>query len=98
MRQNSELRKAKRLNYRGTMLFEDESSRYYCYAQENNLSGEGMYFESEIALEPGKEIAIRLDNPPFKAAPKNYRAVVQWCRLVSETEYIDSYGVCVKYK
>ena len=97
MRRDSENRKAKRLNHKGTIMFAEESSRYYCYAQVNNLSGEGIYFESEIALEPGKEISIRLDNPPFKAAPKNYRAIVQWCRLLSETESIDAYGVGVKY-
>ena len=98
MKKSPEQRKAKRLNHRGTIMLTDESSGYYYYALVNNLSGEGMYFLSEHAFKPGKEIAIRLDNPPFKAAPKNYHATVRWCRLLSEDESTDTYGVGVKYR
>ena len=92
-----EKRKAKRFNYRDTIMFTDESSRYYCYAQVNNVSGEGMYFESEISLEPGKEIVIQFNNPPFKSAPKKYRAIVRWCELLSDDGSDGTFGVGVKY-
>jgi len=97
MRQDFEKRKAKRLIHRDTIMFTDESSRYYCYAQVNNVSGEGMYFESEIGLEPGKEIAIQFNNPPFKSAPKKYRAIICWCKLLSDDDSDGTFGVGVKY-
>jgi len=98
MNVSPEQRKAKRLNHRDTIMLTDESSGYYYYALVNNVSGEGMYFVSEYAFKPGKEIGIRFDNPPFKSAPKNYHAIVRWCRPLPEDESTDSFGVGVKYR
>ena len=98
MNKSPEQRKAKRLKHRGTIMLKDESSGYYFYAHVDNVSGEGMYFVSEHAFKPGKEIDIRFDNPPFKTAPKDYHAIVRWCKLLPEDESIDSYGVGVKYR
>ena len=97
MNKSPEQRKAKRLNHRGTIMLTDKASGYYSYALVTNVSGEGMYFVSEYAFQPGKEVDIRLDNPPFKSAPNDYHAIVCWCRLVSEDDSIDLYGVGVKY-
>jgi hypothetical protein len=98
MRQELEKRKAKRLNCRDTIMFTDESSRYYCYAQVKNVSGEGMYFESGSSLEPGNEIGIHFNNPPFKSAPKKYRATVRWCEYFSDDDESGAtFGVGVKY-
>ena len=93
----SENRKSVRLKQKGVIMLSDVSLDYYCYAQLGNVSGDGMYFESENALKPGSEIDIQFDNPPFKASPKNYRAIVRWCKPLSEDESIHSYGVGVKY-
>ena len=97
MRQELEKRKAKRFNYRDTIMFTDESSRYYCYARVVNVSGEGMYFESEIAMKPGQEIAIQFNNPPFKSVPKKCRAIVRWCEFLSDDVSDGTFGVGVKY-
>ena len=98
MKVSSEQRKAKRLNHRDTIMLTDESSGYYYYALVNNVSGEGMYFVSEYEFTPGKEIAIRFENPPFKSAPKNYHAIVRWCKQLFEGESNGSFGVGVKYR
>ena len=92
-----ENRKAVRIKQKGVIMLSDETSEYYCYAQLGNVSGDGMYFESENAFRPGSKIDIQYDNPPFKSSPKNYRAVVQWCRPLSEDESISSFGIGVKY-
>lgn len=93
-----ENRKAMRIKHRGTIMVSDESCDYYSYAQIGNVSSAGMYFESDHAFKQGKIIGIRFDNPPFKTAPKNYRATVQWCEILSDKDSILSYGVGVSYR
>jgi hypothetical protein len=52
-------------------MVSDDHAEYYVYAQIGNVSGNGMYFESDHALTPGKTIKIRYDNPPYKSLPKD---------------------------
>ncbi|UCG07426.1 MAG: PilZ domain-containing protein [Desulfobacterales bacterium] len=97
MKDRPERRNSKRLNHKDTVMLTDESSDFYCYGQLINLSGGGMYFETECNMKPGKEINIRFENPPFRSAPKNYLATVQWCRRLSDFDSIGTYGVGVMY-
>jgi hypothetical protein len=90
-------RRAARLQRKGVIMLSDESSEYYFYAQVGNISGDGMYFESENPLRPGSKLEIRYDNPPFKSSPKKYHAVVRWCKPLSDEETVNGYGVGVKY-
>jgi len=75
-------------------MLADDHSGYYCYAQLNNISGDGMYIETEYDFKPGTEIDIRFNNPPFRSAPKIYK----WCRQLIDNESAGSYGVGVKYR
>lgn len=97
MKTGSERRKDKRINQTGTIMVSDERAEYYAYAQIGNVSGSGMYFESEHALTPGRNIKIRYDNPPYKSMPKDYSATVQWCRRLSAKESMLSFGIGAKY-
>lgn len=92
-----EKRIAKRMIHKGTIMLCDDSTEYYTYAQARNLSGDGMYFESDQKFKRGRIIDIRLDNPPFKTAPKYYTAAVKWCKPLSFDESILPYGVGVKF-
>jgi len=93
-----ENRKAPRLKHKGTIMLSDDASGHYSYAQVGNVSGDGMYFESEHAIEQGRKIGIRFDNPPFKTAPNNYSATVQWCKPLSNDESQLPFGVGVKFR
>ena len=97
MLESFERRKIKRLNHRCTIMLADEHSGYYCYAQLNNISGDGMYLETEYRFASGAEIDIRFDKPPFRSALKKYHAIVKWCRPLDVDESESSYGVGVKY-
>ena len=79
-------------------MLSDEASEYYSYAQVCNLSGDGMYFEADHVFEQGRKIGIRFDDPPFKSAPKDYSATVQWCKPLSNDESPLSFGVGVKFR
>ena len=97
MEKASERRKDKRIDQKGTIMVLEETADHYFYAQIGNVSGNGMYFETEHSLKPGYKIQIQHNNPPYKSFPKNHQATVQWCRPLSDAESILSYGVGVKY-
>ena len=92
-----ENRATKRMTYKGTIMLCDDSTEYYTYAQVGNVSGDGMYFESDHGFKQGRVIDIRFDNPPFKSAPKYYTATVKWCKSLSFDESILPFGVGVKF-
>lgn len=92
-----ENRIAKRIIHKETIMLCDDSCDSYTYAQARNLSGDGMYFETDHRFRRGRIIDIRLDNPPFKTAPKSYTATVKWCKPLSIDESILPYGVGVKF-
>lgn len=93
-----ENRTAKRLKHKGTIMLCDESSDDCTYGQMGNVSGDGMYFESDYGFNRGKIIDIRIDNPPFKTAPKFYNATVQWCKPLPQAKSILPFGVGVKFR
>ena len=94
----SERRKNSRLNHRSTILLTDEQTGQYSYAQLNNISGDGMYIGTEYRFKPGTEIDIRFDNPPFRAAAKQYHAIIKWCRPLIGDKFAGSFGIGVKYR
>jgi len=94
----SERRKNSRLNHQSTILLTDEQTGQCSYAQLNNISGEGMYIETEYRFKPGTEIDIRFDNPPFRSATKQYHAIIKWCRPLVGNESVGSFGIGVKYR
>ena len=46
-------RKCKRFYHNSTILLEDEESGSFSYGKINNMSGNGMYFETEFAFRLG---------------------------------------------
>ena len=54
-----ENRKTKRMIHKGTIMLCDDSTEYYSYAQVGNVSGDGMYFESDYGFKQGRKIYIR---------------------------------------
>ena len=97
MLESLEHRKHNRLNHRSTVMLTNEQTGQLCYAQLCNISGDGMYLETEYSFKPGTQIDIRFDKPPFRSATKTYHAIVKWCRPLDENESESSYGVGVKY-
>ena len=98
LEEHHEKRKAPRLKHNGTIMISEEAFDYYSYAQVENVSGDGMYIESDHAFTRGTEIGIQFDNPPYKSSPKNYSATVQWCKPLSIDKSKLPFGVGVKFR
>lgn len=92
-----EFRKYKRYKYTTTAMLEDLFSEIRVYAQMQNISSQGMCFESSALLKPGGKIRVIFDKPFFKSKSKRYRSAVttvRWCKeLTDEKGYFYAYGL-----
>jgi len=76
----------------------DKSSRCWIYAQINNFSEEGMYFETDVALKPGTKLIIKFDQPIFPKESERLTSIVQWCKeLADDRGTISSFGLGVEF-
>jgi hypothetical protein len=61
-----------------------------------NFSRDGLYFESNIAVKPGRVIFIGIANSPYTSEPDTYechRVKVQWRKDLAGGEFKYGYGV-----
>lgn len=94
----TELRNGNRYPLKATAILEDKASGSWVYAQMNNFSDDGMYFETEVALKPGTRIIIKFDQPIFPNAAKMLTSVVRWCRGLADARgSISSFGLGVEF-
>ncbi len=76
-------------------------NKYYTYAKMYNSCMDGMYFETDFALQPGSDICIKIINltPDDTYCPEAYKAYkgkVKWCKETSDPDNT-GYGVGVQY-
>lgn len=83
MKPDHEKRESARLPYQSTVMIEDRNTGHFCYATMYSFNGDGMYCRSDAALPPGASINIKIENTPFKSAPKNYSGEVRWCKRMN---------------
>lgn len=94
----NDYRKCKRFNHNSTILLEDESRGSFSYGKVSNLSGDGMFFNTEFSFKPGTRVKFRLDNPPFKSCPSEYCGIVKWCKETIDENGADyPFGVGVEF-
>ena len=91
-----ENRIGKRIDYKTTVLIEIRDTGIFHYATAHNFSGDGMYCGSDCALRPGTFITLRLDSPPFVAAPKIYLGKVLRCEELEGNYDAHLYGLGIK--
>ncbi len=91
-------RKCKRFYHNSTILLEDEQSGSFSYGKIHNMSGDGMYFETEFAFKRGTRVKFSLDNPPFKSCPRNYHGIIKWCKALGDDNNSNyAYGIGVEF-
>ena len=92
-----DFRKGIRIEHKSTALIEDEFGGYFSYGQISNYSDGGVCFLSDVVFKPGTKVKIKLDNLPFKTAPKSYFGIVKWCKELGDDDSQYLYGVGLKY-
>ncbi len=84
-----EFRKYKRYKYTTTAMLEDLFSEIRVYAQMQNISRQGIYFEASASLKPGGKVRVIFEKSFFKSKSKNYRSAittVRWCKKLTDEE------------
>jgi PilZ domain len=90
-------RRCKRFSHQSTILLEDEIRGSFSYGRISNMSGDGMYFETEFAFRLGTRVRFRLDDPPFKSCPAEYCGIVKWCNELHGDTSNYLFGVGVEF-
>ena len=93
---NREYRNSSRVNHKATVMFEARDDGNFYYATMHNFSGDGMYCESDRPLKPGTAIIIRLDNLPYKSAPKIYSGEIRRCEKLESDDHFYPFGLGIK--
>lgn len=91
-----EYRNSSRINQVATVMIETRDGGNLNYATMYNFSGDGLYCGSDCSLRPGTIITIRLDNLPFKSAPKMYLGEVCRCEELEGDDNSHLYGLGIR--
>jgi hypothetical protein len=97
MKSGADFRKDKRFMFQDTVILENRDSGQWSYARSVNISGVGLFFESEIPFDRGTRIIIQFNNPPFKSSQKTFPSIVRWCKELSYDSTASFYGVGVEF-
>ena len=82
-----------------SMMYSEIGGVEYSEAKMHNCCVDGIYFESDFAVEPGYDIHIKIRNnsPDVDYSPEAYRvyqAKVRWCKEIEDSS---RYGIGVQF-
>jgi Tfp pilus assembly protein PilZ len=97
MAQQTEHRESTRRPHEASILIENLPGGPYYHGKMVNYSERGMYFESNVAHQPGTTIIFGIENSPYDACCGVYRAEVKWCRKLPHEASMYYFGVGVEY-
>ena len=93
----TDFRKDERFKFQDTVILEDQNSGQWSYARSVNISGVGLFFESEVPFNRGVRITVKFKNPPFESMQKTYLSIVRWCKELPYESNASFYGVGVEF-
>lgn len=96
MSSNPESRKNARFEHQSIIRHEDLDEGIYASSKMFNFSRNGLYFESNVVLEPGEKIFIGIENSPYVDNPGTYEcyhAEIRWRKDLEYSMYKYGYGV-----
>lgn len=88
---------SKRFNHEAPVVIEKFGCRRYANGRMFNYSRGGIYFESDVAFQPGTRIRIDIDKSQNGLAANRYYAVVKWCKEISAAVVLYDYGIGVEF-
>ena len=97
MKSGTDFRKDKRFEFQDTVILEDHHSGQWSYARSVNISGVGLFFESEIPFKTGGRLTVQFNHPPFKSMQKTFPTIVRWCKELPYDSTASYFGVGVEF-
>jgi hypothetical protein len=62
-----------------------------------NYSAGGIYFESDVAFQPGTHVRIDIQKPSHGLGSDHLTAKVKWCQEISAAVVLYDYGIGVEF-
>ena len=97
MKSGTDFRKDKRFEFQDTIMLENKDSGHWCYGHSVNISGVGLFFESEVPFNSGVRLVVQFNHPPFKSMQKTFPTIVRWCKELSYDSTASYFGVGVEF-
>jgi hypothetical protein len=90
-------RASQRFVYEVSLKIENCDSGTYTYGRMYNYSTGGIYFESDVAFQPGTQVRIDSAKPGKGLFSDPLTAVVKWCQEISSAVVLYDYGIGVEF-
>ncbi len=90
-------RASKRIVYETAIIIEKCDSGTYTHGRMYNYSSGGIYFESDVAFEPGCQVQIDIENPHDGLHSGDLLGKVKWCEEISAAVVLYDYGIGVEF-
>jgi hypothetical protein len=90
-------RASQRFAHEAAVVIENCDSATYTYGRMYNYCAGGLYFESDVAFQPGTMVRIGLEKPGSVLGPDHLIASVQWCKEISGAVVLYDYGIGVEF-
>jgi hypothetical protein len=97
MKSGIDFRQDKRFEFQDMVILENQDSGQWCYGRSVNISGVGLFFESEIPYSPKVRLTVQFNNPPFKSMQKTFPSIVRWCKELPYDSTASFFGVGVEF-
>jgi len=94
---NDDQRASQRLAYEAAVKIENRDSGSYTYGRMYNYSAGGIYFESDVAFQPGTQVRIDIEKPSSRLITDHFIAKVKWCQEISAAVVLYDYGIGVEF-
>ena len=90
-------RASKRFAHEAAIIIENSDSRTYTYGRMYNYSSGGIYFESDVAFQPGTQVQIDVENPSDGMHSGPLLGEVKWCEEIAAAVVLYDYGMGVEF-
>ena len=90
-------RASQRFVYEAALKIENCDSGTYTYGRMYNYSAGGIYFESDVAFQPGTRVQIDIEKPGKGLGINHLTAKVKWCQEISAAVVLYDYGIGVQF-
>ena len=90
-------RVSQRFVFEAALKIENCDSGNYTSGRMYNFSAGGIYFESDVAFQPGTQVRIEIEKPDHGFGTDHLTAKVKWCQEISAAVVLYDYGIGVKF-
>ncbi len=90
-------RASQRFAHEAAVIIENFDSTTYTHGRMYNYSAGGLYFESDVAFQPGTRVRISLQRPGSLLGSDPLIASVKWCKEISAAVVLYDYGIGVQF-